>query len=344
VREAVATSPESEVGRAPDLDTYDAARLYQTTYWLARTAASPTPDSDVLLVTAAGWAALPALVHRALHGTPMVLVEHGIYVREAYLANVNVDRHGGRFFATRLARGLARAAYAGADLVAPVTDNHAHWERSLGVRPERIRVIYNGVSIPERTTMPPRTSTVVSVGRIDPLKDVLTMLRVADEVVRRVPEARFLHYGPVPEGRAAYGRAVAQLHRQLGLGERFRFMGSTSDPHGAVRDADVVIMTSISEGFPLSILEAMAQARPVVSTEVGGVADALKGCGVLAPAGDVYALTLAVCTLLRDPDLAETLGLRGYERVRRRFTKESCLDGFRSLFEELAAEAGARAA
>ncbi len=152
VRDVIATSPDAEVGRAPDLDTYDAARLYQTTYWLARTAASPTPDSDVLLVTAAGWAALPSIVHRALFGTPMVLVEHGIYVREAYLANVDVDRHGGRFFATRLARGLARAAYAGADVVSPVTDNHAHWERSLGVHPERIRVIYNGVSIPEDTT------------------------------------------------------------------------------------------------------------------------------------------------------------------------------------------------
>lgn len=344
VRHAIRSAPASGAGRPPPLDTYDAARLYQTTYWLARAAASPTPECDLLLVTAAGWAALPALVHRAIHGTPLVLVEHGVYVREAYLANVDADRHGGRFFATRLARGLARAAYAGADVVAPVTDNHGHWERSLGVSPERIRVIYNGVTVPDRIDPPPRTSTIVSVGRVDPLKDVLTMLRVAAEVTRRMPEARFLHYGPIPESRRAYGRTCLQLHEQLGLGDRFRFMGSTSDPHQAVRDADVVLMTSISEGFPLSILEAMAQGRPVVSTEVGGVADALKGCGVLAPAGDVYALTLAVCTLLRDPNLAETLGRRGFDRVRRRFTKEACLDGYRSLFDELATAAGRRTA
>jgi glycosyltransferase involved in cell wall biosynthesis len=338
VDEAITSSP-IEAGRAPELDTYDAARLYQTTYWLGRTAAAPTPDSDIALVTAAGWAALPALVHRALHGTPTVLVEHGVYVREAYLANVDAERHGGRFLATRLARGLARAAYASADVVAPVTANHRHWERSLGVGPDRIRVIPNGVSVPDRIESAPRRSIVVSVGRVDPLKDVLTMLRVADEVTRRMPEARFLHYGPVPEGRLAYGESCRELHERLELGERFRFMGSTSDPHGAVRDADVVLMTSISEGFPLSILEAMAQGRPVVSTEVGGVADALTGCGVLAPAGDVYALSLAVCTLLRDPDLAERLGRRGFDRVRRRFTKEACLEGYRALFGELVGSA-----
>jgi glycosyltransferase involved in cell wall biosynthesis len=323
---------------APKMDTYEAARLYQTIYWLARTAASPTPETDLLVSTAAGWAALPALVHRAIRRTPLILVEHGVYVREAYLANLDADRYGGRFFATRIARGLARAAYAGADVVTPVTDSHAIWERTFAVDPSRIRVVYNGVTIPEHVTPPPRTSTVVSVGRVDPLKDVHTMLRVAAEVTRRMPEARFLHYGPIPEGRRAYGRSCEELHRRLGLGERFRFMGSTSDPHGAVRDADVVLMTSISEGFPLSILEAMAQARPVVATDVGGVADAVKGCGVLAPAGAVYALALGTCTLLRDPALARTLGLRGYRRVARAFTKHACLDRYRALFEELAAD------
>jgi glycosyltransferase involved in cell wall biosynthesis len=200
-------------------------------------------------------------------------------------------------------------------------------------------VIYNGVTIPSRISPPPSTPTVVSVGRIDPLKDVRTMLRVAAEVVRRLPQARFLHYGPVPEGREAYGRACRELHAQLGLGERFRFMGPTSDPHGAVRGASVMLMTSISEGFPISILEAMAQARPVVATAVGGVADAVEGCGALAAAGDVYGLAMATCALLRDPALAWRLGLRGYRRAHRAFTKDACLEAFRRLFDELTCEA-----
>ena len=69
----------------------------------------------MLHVTAAGWSAIPALVHKALHGTPMVLTEHGVYVREAYLAAARSgDSPGTRFAATRLARGLARVGLRGA--------------------------------------------------------------------------------------------------------------------------------------------------------------------------------------------------------------------------------------
>src|SRR3989442_4770865 len=63
-------------GPAPELDAREAARLYQVLYWIARTAAVPTPGTDLLHVTAAGWAAIPAVVHKALHGTPMLLTEH----------------------------------------------------------------------------------------------------------------------------------------------------------------------------------------------------------------------------------------------------------------------------
>ena len=70
--------------------------LYQTLYWIARTAAVPTPAADVLHVTAAGWSAIPALVHKALHGTPMVLTEHGVYLREAYLAAARSGGSPGR--------------------------------------------------------------------------------------------------------------------------------------------------------------------------------------------------------------------------------------------------------
>jgi glycosyltransferase involved in cell wall biosynthesis len=326
----------------PRFDVVDAARLYQTMYWVARTAATDTPRCDVLLVTAAGWAAIPALVHKRLFGTPLVVTEHGVYVREAYLDGVRrLPSASARFVATRLALGLARAAYASSDVICPVTDANARWEQGLGVEPRRIRVISNGVSVVGQPTPPPNRGTVVSVGRIDPLKDVHTMLRVAREVLERVPGARFLHYGPVTPGQEAYGRSCHELHARLGLGERFVFMGPTTDPHGVVRDADIVLMTSISEGLPLATLEAMAQGRPVVSTGVGGVPDMLRGAGLLAPACDVHRLAAAVCLLLRDPKLADSLGRRGYERVGRRFTEEGCVGGYRNLLFDLVGRAAA---
>lgn len=319
-------------GTPPDIDLLEASSLYQMLYWVARTAAVPTPQTDVLHVTAAGWAAIPAVVHKHLHGTPMVLTEHGVYVREAYLAAVRGrDSVGGRFVATRLARGLARLAYTTADVVSPVTEVNAVWEEGLGVEPEKILVLRNGMQASGQPTRPPRSRIVVSIGRIDPLKDVQTMLRVAKETLERVPDALFLHFGPVTQGEEAYAQSCLALHTSLELGSRFRFMGRTSDPNGMIRAADVVLMTSISEGLPMSILEAMSEGRPVVTTGVGGVPDVVKGCGVVTPPGDIFALALGVTTLLRNPDLAWRLGRRGHERLHRVFDETFCIDGYREL-------------
>ena len=118
------------------------------------------------------------------------------------------------------------------------------------------------------------------------------------------------------------------MHRDLGLGERFRFMGRTDDVPAAIRSSDLVLMTSISEAMPMALLEAMAHARPVVATRVGGVPSVVSGCGLIAPPGDVHELATAVTTLLRNPGLARTLGRRGRERVFRRFTLNQCLASY----------------
>jgi len=333
---AVLDEVHEQTAAPPDVDLARAAEFYQLLRWVAHTAAAPMPRADVLHVTAAGWAAIPALVDKALHGTPLLLTEHGLYVREAYLAAVRAEpRPAARFTATRLARALTRATYAAADLVCPVTPAHAVWEVGLGVPRDRIHPIQNGVTLSDDVAPAPRTRTVVSVGRFDPLKDIVTMLRVAAVVVSRVPGATFLHYGPVPNGGEAYARRCYRLHEELGLGDRFRFMGATKDPHGVVRQADVVILTSISEGLPLSVLEALAQQRPVVATSVGGVLDAMKGAGLTAPPGDVDDLATGVATLLEQPELAERLGARGRARTRRLYDEQQCIDGYRAVLQLL---------
>jgi polysaccharide biosynthesis protein PelF len=172
---------------------------------------------------------------------------------------------------------------------------------------------------------------VVSVGHIDPLKDVHTMLHVAQETLRRLPSARFLHYGPVTEGQEDYGRSCRALHERLGLGEGFRFIGPTREPNAVVRDADVVVMTSISEGLPMSILEAMGEGRPIVATGVGGVRDVVRGCGVVTPPGDVDGLAMGITTLLRNGSLARSLGRRGHGRLERIFNQARCIEGYREM-------------
>jgi glycosyltransferase involved in cell wall biosynthesis len=334
--ERVVAERHPDSGPPPELDAVDAASLYQRLYWVARTAAEPTPPCDLLHVTAAGWAAIPALVHQRLYGTPMLLTEHGVYVREAYLAAARSQLGAGeRFLSTRLARGLSLAAYGAADAIAPVTEANAAWEVGLGVDANKVCVIHNGIPAPLECDAPPGQALVVSVGRIDPLKDIQTMLRVAAEVCRRMPQARFEHWGPPTRGQEPYARACEQLRRQLGLGERFMFMGPTTTPDAVLRRADVVLLTSISEGMPMAILEAMAQGRAVVATGVGGVPDVLRGCGVVVPSGDVEGLATGVTTLLRDRDFAARLGRHAFDRACERYTQSLCIDRYRTLFDDL---------
>ena len=328
---------------APIYDAIEAARLYQALYWVARTAAVPTPRCDLIHVTAAGWSGIPAIIHKALYGTPILLTEHGVYVREAYLASVRAAaaRPGNGHISPRLALGMTRAIYAAADVIAPVTEANAEWERGLGVDPAKICVIPNGIEPPKGRTAPPNIQRVITMGRLDPLKDVQTMLLVAREVTRRLPDAQFECWGPPTLGQETYAEACGVMHRQLGLGERFRFMGGTSDPHGAIRSGDLVLMTSISEAMPMALLEAMGQARPIVATSVGGVPSVIQGCGLVAPPGDVHELAAAVITLLRDPALAAQFGRRGYERVYRCFTLSRCLGAYDRLIRQLSETAAA---
>jgi glycosyltransferase involved in cell wall biosynthesis len=254
---------------------------------------------------------------------------------ETFRRRVLMITESQRHMATRLALGLTRAAYAAADVIAPVTEANAAWERGLGVDPDRIRVIANGISSHQDPALPPDANRVVAIGRIDPLKDVQTMLLVATEVCRRLPRARFECWGPPTPGQEVYAMACERKREQLGLGTNFRFMGRTTDPHSVIRGADVVLMTSISEGMPMTLLEAMSQARPTVATGVGGIPGVIRGCGIVAPPGDVHGLAMAIVTLLRNPELAATLGRRGYARLNRRYTLEHCVEGYRALIDKL---------
>jgi len=319
------------------MDMATAVSCYQTLSWVARAAATRLPAGDVIHVTAAGWAGIPALVSKELTGTPILLTEHGVFVREAYLAAArSLEGSGSRLLATRLARAFARATYLGADLVAPVTEAHGAWERALGVPPERIRPIPNGVFVGDTISEPPGKKIVVTVGRIDPLKDVKTLLRVAGKVIERHPDVKFLHYGPVPSGQEAYAAACRRLHDQLRLGGAFVFNGSTTDPRGAIRGGDVALLTSISEGFPIAVLEALSEGRPVVTTSVGGVGEAMRGAGLMAGPRDVDGLADAVCALIKDPALSRTLGIRGHARVRRRFGQQAFIDSYRQILSDIA--------
>jgi hypothetical protein len=156
---------------------------------------------------------------------------------------------------------------------------------------------------------------VVWVGRINPLKDVETLLRAAAVVVRDRPDVLFRLYGAAgPEDMEYHARCLA-LHSELGLEPNVEFAGYTSTPAAAYSSGDLVVLSSVSEGFPYSILEAMFCARPVVASAVGGIPEQILDTGLTVEPRDPDALGAAILHLLEDPERLRELGEAARERA-----------------------------
>ncbi len=312
---------------------------------LLRPLASPVPEADVCHSAANGLGALVALSASWVHGTPFLLTEHGIYLREYLLAHgPGRFSHASRVLLLSFVRRLTEAAYSVADVVAPGSDYNRRWEHVAGVEPERIRRIYNGIE-PEQfppADGEPEHPTLTWVGRINPLKDPKTLLRGFARVVEEMPEARLRIFGTAPKGDEAYRDECEALLVDLGLEGAATFEGWVADAADGYYAGQVVLLTSISEGFPYAVIEAMSCGRPTVATDVGGVSEALVDPCLLVPPRDEVALAAACLRLLRDRALREDLGRRGRARVLDLFTLRACVDDYAQLYDELAAAGPAR--
>jgi glycosyltransferase involved in cell wall biosynthesis len=207
---------------------------------------------------------------------------------------------------------------------------HSTREQGLATRTcsaERTVVIHNAVEVDSFAPQPQTDGPVriVSVARFAFPKDFATLV-AAFEQIR--PDHRAILVGDGP-GRSA----VADALRQTGLTSRVELVGARDDVPALLARSDVFVLSSRSEGLPISILEAMAAALPVVATDVGGVREAvLHGAtGLLVPAGDPIALAEALERLIDDPALRSSLGAAGRRRAREHFD----VPGFQAAHVEL---------
>jgi glycosyltransferase involved in cell wall biosynthesis len=122
------------------------------------------------------------------------------------------------------------------------------------------------------------------------------------------------------------------------------FLGIRRDVPAVLAAVDVAVLSSDYEGSPLSVMEYMAAAKPVVSTRVGGVPELVKEDvhGLLVEPRDPEALAEAVTRLLRDPALAKRLGAEGRQRQQREFSLEAMVRRIEDLYEELWLASGRR--
>lgn len=302
------------------------------------------PKADISHLTISGFPVIPALVLKYKYDTPIIATEHGVFIRERLIA-INSSEYS--FFLKKLlirfSESITELVYYKADVIISVNKFNMTWEKMYGANPDKLEVIYNGVNhnlfLPkEKTESTKNIPTVVAAARIFELKDVITMIKSCAVVKKTIPNVQYLVYGDnnaVPE----YTKECNKLIEELDLKENFKLAGYHSKPHELFCEGDISILTSISEGFPYTVIESMSCGIPVVATDVGGVSEALdSSCGFICKPKDFEEIGNRVVELLQNEELRKQMGKNAREKVINNFTIDKFIKGYEYAYDRIIAE------
>lgn len=267
------------------------------------------------------WALVGAMIARI----PSIVATEQLWMDLPYSTWVRTQQR-------LLGRGIARYI--------AVSKHVAEQRRSTFSVPEqKVTVIYNAVDLSrfeadikptlrEQWTGGVQRPVVLTCARLDAQKGQRYLL----EAAARVPDALFVLAGDGPDR-----TSLEALARTLGISERVLFLGQRQDIPELLANCDIFVLPSLFEGFPLSILEAMAAARPVIASQIGGVDEAVVDSvtGVLVPPRDSTALADAILRMLADPRHAADLGHAGRLRVHQAFSVQRMATQVDALYREL---------
>lgn len=275
----------------------------------------------------------------AMTGVPVrVHAEHGWDV-----ADLDGTHRGHRWLRRALSPWVHRHVTVSAHLAAYLTQR-------VGIPRARVLHIPNGVDVhafrPEPVSASPaggqgeaaeRPFVIGTVGRLTAVKDQATLLEAFARLRPLVPEQARGRLRLAVIGSGPLAERLATLARGLGIAGQVRFAGNRWDIAEQLRRLDVFALPSLAEGIPVTVLEAMACARPVVASRVGGVPEVVVDgvTGTLVPAGDPQALAEALRAYVAEPGLGPRHGAAGRERVVAGFSLERMVSDYQALYEAL---------
>lgn len=321
------------------------------------------PPARTYHTASTGYAGLAGVMGKLRTGRPLMLTEHGIYTNERRIeinqaewiqkeirSRVYIEQSQGVLKDLWLDnfRRLGCVTYDLADDILTLYEGNRRLAAEFGANPERIRIIPNGVRTDRfgaQRGLPkvePHVRKVGLVGRVVPIKDIKMFIKVCKIVIDIMPNVVFQVIGPFEED-AGYVQECLELTRLLDVEEQCVFTG----PKNLIQEKtyaqlDIMALTSISEGQPLTILEALCVGVPCVTTDVGACSELIYGrtdddkalgiCGYVVPIGNAEEFAAACLKILRDDGLHAQMVATGYQRIDRFYQQDDIIQEYHDLY------------
>ncbi|WP_280890485.1 DUF3492 domain-containing protein [Streptomyces sp. LBL] len=316
---------------------------------------------DLCHAASGGPAALPGLLARHFADVPLLVTEYGVRLRTHYLTATKAAPPV-RTLLTAFHGRLAAETYRRATIVTPGNAHARRWQERCGADRDKLRTVYPGMEAAPfaevgESPVCADPDTLVWVGRVEPAKDLVSLLHAFAEIRKEEPTTRLRIVG-APSGAegAVYLGHCEALAAQLFLDEAdgphavgdnpvsFEEVGGPELP--ALADAyaagAVTVLSSVVEGFPVGLVEAMLCGRATVSTDVGAVVEVIGGTGLVVPPRNPQALAEACVALLRDPERRARLGAAARARALELFTVEQNITAFHGIYLDIVARTPVR--
>ena len=351
------------------IDFFWTARFLHLPLWNLWKSRDLVPPARVYHSVSAGYAGFIGAVTARRRHAPFLLTEHGIYTKEriAEISQADWIYEPDRFqinFSEGLGKlkqlwiglfmFLGQVAYDQAGKIITLYSGNAATEVEFGADEAKISIIPNGIEPTRfnaiydqhmaRWQTSPAKKYVGFIGRVVPIKDVKTLLRAARVVCERMPEVEFLIAGPYAED-PIYFDECSKIVKLLHIEDKVHFLGMSKIMEVLPR-MDVLVLTSISEGLPLVVLEGMAAGKPNVCSDVGACRELMFGrtspdralgragrlTKIMSPAETAHALI----AILSNPETMVKMGVAGRQRAEQFYSMTAMLDAYRGIYNELA--------
>ncbi len=351
------------------IDFFWTARFLHLPLWNLWKARDLVPPARVYHSVSAGYAGFLGAVTARRRHAPFFLTEHGIYTKEriAEISQADWIYEPDRFQINyseglgklkqmwiNLFMFLGKVAYDQATNIITLYSGNAATEIEFGADERKISIIPNGIEPTRfdaiyqqhmaRWQASPEKKYVGFIGRVVPIKDVKTLLRAARIVCERMPEVEFLIAGPYAED-PTYFDECSKIVKLLHIEEKVHFLGMSKIMDVLPR-MDVLVLTSISEGLPLVVLEGMAAGKPNVCSDVGACRELMFGrtppdkalgragrlTKIMSPAETAHALI----GILSNPETCVKMGVAGRKRAEQFYSMTAMLGAYRDLYHQLA--------